>query len=609
MKIYFVVIFIAIALMAFSQTIIFEDDFENGLDLWTLETYPLGYNTWGLVDYTSHSPTHCLTESPVGNYEPFVTYTATIAEPLDLSSVIEAELSFWMKYDVEFQFYDYINIDISPNNGVSWTNMGSYSGTGNNWEEYLFSLAAFVGNTQVLIRWELFSDINQVYNGLCLDDVIITDLNEDTTPPIINYEGPEFYEGTDENFCFEAEIIEVSGLASVSVIYTIEEGNEITVFPTGYIGDIYSFSIPFSDYGDQIDYKIVAVDASPNSNFSESTINSFIFGHHLIYDSAQFDYCTDIQAGNGVAVKMTNPDGIGIDLHYALIRNYIYTGASNSDMEFHVWNDNGGVPGDDLITPFMVTPEATLEDRSPMTRVDLRPYYEQLSDIQGDFYIGFIVLTDMVLITETQPGTYSRSFNWNGSYWTLNEWNDFHFRSVVGLIDADFTGSPLNGDSPLEVSFTDMSAGAPTTWLWDFDNDGFIDSNEQNPSYTYLNAGTYTVSLTVSDGTNEDTEIKVDYITVNSVSGDIELLPINTQLYSNYPDPFNPLTSIQFDIKENEAGILTLFNIKGQIIESLQFESGKHNYIWDATNRASGIYFYKLQTQTIAETRKMLLLK
>ena len=86
---------------------------------------------------------------------------------------------------------------------------------------------------------------------------------------------------------------------------------------------------------------------------------------------------------------------------------------------------------------------------------------------------------------------------------------------------------------------------------------------------------------------------------------------------SNYPNPFNPLTTISFDIKDNETGILTIFNIKGQLIESHQFESGKHNYLWDASNQASGIYLYKLQTQTITEletqsyteTKKMIMLK
>ena len=86
-------------------------------------------------------------------------------------------------------------------------------------------------------------------------------------------------------------------------------------------------------------------------------------------------------------------------------------------------------------------------------------------------------------------------------------------------------------------------------------------------------------------------------------------IPISEFNLSNHPNPFNPETNIQFDIKENETGTLNIFNIKGQIIESLQFESGKHNYLWNASNQASGIYLYKLQTKTINETRKMLLLK
>ena len=88
-----------------------------------------------------------------------------------------------------------------------------------------------------------------------------------------------------------------------------------------------------------------------------------------------------------------------------------------------------------------------------------------------------------------------------------------------------------------------------------------------------------------------------------------EELPVINWGLSNHPNPFNPLTTISFDIKEHETGILTIFNIKGQLIESHRFESGKHNYLWDASEQASGIYLYKLQTESIIETRKMLLVK
>jgi uncharacterized protein (TIGR02145 family) len=81
-------------------------------------------------------------------------------------------------------------------------------------------------------------------------------------------------------------------------------------------------------------------------------------------------------------------------------------------------------------------------------------------------------------------------------------------------LGSDFEAEPTSGLAPLTVQFTDLSEGNIISWQWDFNNDGTIDSEEQNPEWTYTESGTYSVSLTVSDGVNEDTESKEDYITV-----------------------------------------------------------------------------------------------
>jgi len=78
---------------------------------------------------------------------------------------------------------------------------------------------------------------------------------------------------------------------------------------------------------------------------------------------------------------------------------------------------------------------------------------------------------------------------------------------------------------------------------------------------------------------------------------------------SNYPNPFNPLTTIEFDIKEFEVGVLSIFNIKGQLIETHKFEAGQHDFQWDASNQASGVYLYKLKTESSTVNKKMFLLK
>jgi len=77
---------------------------------------------------------------------------------------------------------------------------------------------------------------------------------------------------------------------------------------------------------------------------------------------------------------------------------------------------------------------------------------------------------------------------------------------------ADFSGSPTSGKVPLAVQFTDLSTGTITGWAWDFQNDGIVDSTDQNPVYTYTKAGTNTVKLTVSGPAGSDTEVKKNYI-------------------------------------------------------------------------------------------------
>ncbi|AKB51859.1 Chitin binding protein [Methanosarcina barkeri str. Wiesmoor] len=83
---------------------------------------------------------------------------------------------------------------------------------------------------------------------------------------------------------------------------------------------------------------------------------------------------------------------------------------------------------------------------------------------------------------------------------------------------ANFTTNVTTGTAPLEVQFTDASTGTVSSYSWDFDNDGNVDSTEQNPIYTYAAAGTYTVNLTVSNEDGSDSEVKTGYIKVSSPS-------------------------------------------------------------------------------------------
>jgi len=84
----------------------------------------------------------------------------------------------------------------------------------------------------------------------------------------------------------------------------------------------------------------------------------------------------------------------------------------------------------------------------------------------------------------------------------------------VPVIVSDFSGTPTLGAPPLSVTFTDLSTGYITSWLWDFGDTNT--STDQNPIHIYSSPGTYTVTLTASGPGSSDADIKTDYISVIS---------------------------------------------------------------------------------------------
>lgn len=98
---------------------------------------------------------------------------------------------------------------------------------------------------------------------------------------------------------------------------------------------------------------------------------------------------------------------------------------------------------------------------------------------------------------------------------------------TVTLITGDapvaaFSISSTSGTAPVTINFTDQSSNSPTSWQWDFGDGG--SSTEQNPSHTYKNPGSYTVSYTVSNNYGTDSKTMINYI---SVSGNFEMVQVN----------------------------------------------------------------------------------
>ncbi len=88
--------------------------------------------------------------------------------------------------------------------------------------------------------------------------------------------------------------------------------------------------------------------------------------------------------------------------------------------------------------------------------------------------------------------------------------------------------------------------------------------------------------------------------------------PKEFKLEQNYPNPFNPTTTIQFAVPSVSDVKLEVFNILGQKVASLvnrRMEAGVHTVNFNATNLSSGVYFYRLQSGSFVQTKKMMLVK
>jgi len=94
---------------------------------------------------------------------------------------------------------------------------------------------------------------------------------------------------------------------------------------------------------------------------------------------------------------------------------------------------------------------------------------------------------------------------------------------------------------------------------------------------------------------------------------DDEIIPIDFALHPPYPNPFNPTTTIRFDLVETwHATSLHIFDITGRVVETLvngQIESGQHKILWNASKHSSGIYFVELVAGEKRDVQKLILLK
>ena len=165
------------------------------------------------------------------------------------------------------------------------------------------------------------------------------------------------------------------------------------------------------------------------------------------------------------------------------------------------------------------------------------------------------------------------------------------------------------------VTFFDFSEIASEGWIieswaWDF-GDGNT-SSEQYPVHTYENEGTYQVSLVITTDIGTESVPFVADIQIGTLNISDNNLPEDFGLVKNYPNPFNPNTTIEYYLGESGMVTISAYDVNGKLIDSIVNTyqvSGKHSIIWQPNNISSGMYYINLVQGMNIDKMKLMYIK
>jgi hypothetical protein len=202
---------------------------------------------------------------------------------------------------------------------------------------------------------------------------------------------------------------------------------------------------------------------------------------------------------------------------------------------------------------------------------------------------------------------------------------------VAVMVPSDFVGNAPDTVSYMNIYYL-VSGNNGTSWnapvqlnpstpVRDWVFPSVSQTNEKVGSNYVFNVVCVSDSLPGNYSTylgNPQTDATVHYVQISipesiGVGNITTQIPDNFSLEQNYPNPFNPTTTIRFAIPKTSSVTIKVYNVNGQLIETLvnneRVSAGTNEVKFNATNLSSGIYFYTIQAGDFKDTKKMLLIK
>ncbi|RPI15113.1 MAG: T9SS C-terminal target domain-containing protein [Ignavibacteriae bacterium] len=225
----------------------------------------------------------------------------------------------------------------------------------------------------------------------------------------------------------------------------------------------------------------------------------------------------------------------------------------------------------------------------------------------------YIINTSLFRVDSTNGRLLIYSSN-SGCNWLINEklvdslsakkWDSCRFDcSMLKSKCTDTSNVTVFGlNRPSKVfTVTDFEIYFQTRYVKGIGMTHYSDHSGSGTQYT-----TYTLNGCVIDG------VVYGDTTITGIAPVYIGIPEKFYLYNNYPNPFNPSTTIEFEIPQSCVASLTIYDAAGREVESLVNElvsPGRYRVLWNAANYASGVYFYTFKTESFQQTKRMVLIK
>jgi hypothetical protein len=255
--------------------------------------------------------------------------------------------------------------------------------------------------------------------------------------------------------------------------------------------------------------------------------------------------------------------------------------------------------------------------------------YLAITDEEGDFSIPGVFADQEYHLQIYYPGYDQYSY-----YFTT-----MGFDLYLGMLVLSETAYPVRGVEAVEIVEGDDEIAVQLDWIapiafrslesytihrfqedeidnpdaWDLITEAVTDTSYLDTSWDQLYGDLYKYAVTAVYTNDIIAEPTFSDVVVKNTGSDENSIPgYRNLLFVNFPNPFNPITNISYEVAVTGNVILDIYNTKGQLVETLVSEektAGTYTTVWNAETQSSGIYFYKISTGDFTETKKMVLLK